>query len=181
LPLRWGDVIDPITILAACTAVWNGIKQASEFAQEAEGVWSQLSKYVGLADQLEQHIQTAKNKPQKPSLFGKLEFGNETQEAFDVFEAEHKLMQMEKEIRHEFLYGAFANLEGGYGSMDGYRKFCEMRRKIRADRIKMKQEQEDMQAEFWYKVQLYGGGTAIVVVGVLLLWVMIDFAFKFGK
>jgi hypothetical protein len=38
-------------------------KKGSEFAQEAEGVWSQLSKYAGLADQLEQHITTAKNKP----------------------------------------------------------------------------------------------------------------------
>jgi hypothetical protein len=40
--------MDPITLLAAASAVWNGIKKASEFAQEAEGVWSQLSKYVGL-------------------------------------------------------------------------------------------------------------------------------------
>jgi hypothetical protein len=136
---------------------------------------------VGLADQLEQHITEAKNKPQKPSLFGKLEFGNDTQAAFDAFEAEHKLMSMEKEIRHEFLYGAFANLEGGFGSMDGYRKFCEMRRKIRADRIKMKQDQENAQAEFWYKIKLYGGGTAIIVVGLLMLYVMIDFAFRFGK
>jgi hypothetical protein len=45
---------------------------------------SQLSKYAGLADQLEQHITTAKNKPQKPKLFGNLEFGNDTQEAFNV-------------------------------------------------------------------------------------------------
>jgi ATP-dependent Lon protease len=108
--------MDPITLLAAASAVWNGIKKASEFAQEAEGVWSQLKQVRGLADQLEQHITTAKNKPQKPKLFQKLEFGNETQAAFDVFEAEHKLAQMEREIRHEFLYGAFANLEGGYGS-----------------------------------------------------------------
>jgi hypothetical protein len=85
--------VDPITILAACTAVWNGIKKASEFAQEAEGVWGQLSKYAGLADQLEQHITTAKNKPQKPKLFGKLDLNNDTQEAFNVFEAEHKLMR----------------------------------------------------------------------------------------
>jgi hypothetical protein len=48
--------MDPITLLAAASAVWSGIKKASEFAQEAEGVWSQLSKYAGLADQLEQHI-----------------------------------------------------------------------------------------------------------------------------
>jgi hypothetical protein len=58
-------------------------------------------------------------------------------------------MQMEQEIKHEFLYGAFADLEGGYGSLDGYRKFLEMRRKIRADRIRMKQEQQDMQKQFW--------------------------------
>jgi len=173
--------MDPITILAACSAVWSGIKSASDFAGEVEGVWGQLSKYVGLADQLEQHIQEEKNKPKKPKLFQKLEFGNETQAAFDVFEAEHKLMQMEKEIRHEFLYGAFANLEGGYGSMDGYRKFCEMRRKIRADRIKLKQDQENMEAEFWAKVQLFGGGTAVVVAGLLMLWMTIDFIFNYGK
>ena len=173
--------MDPITILAACTAVWNGIKQASEFAQEAEGVWGQLSKYVGLADQLEQHITTAKNKPQKPSLFGKLEFGNDTQEAFNVFEAEHKLAEMEREIRHEFLYGAFCNLEGGFGGMDGYRKFLEMRRKIRAERIRMKQEQEMMQKKFWDDMILYGGTAGVVVVGSLMLWWMVDFIFRFAK
>ena len=173
--------MDPITILAACTAVWNGIKQASEFANEAEGVWGQLSKYVGLADQLEQHITTAKNKPQKPSLFGKLEFGNDTQEAFNVFEAEHKLAEMEREIRHEFLYGAFCNLEGGFGGMDGYRKFLEMRRKIRAERIRMKQEQEMMQKKFWDDMILYGGTAGVVVVGSLMLWWMVDFIFRFAK
>lgn len=173
--------MDPITILAACSAVWSGIKKASEFAEEAEGVWSQLSKYVGLADKLEQCIQEEKNKPKKPKLFRKLEFGNDTQEAFNAFEAEHKLMQMEKEIRHEFLYGAFANLEGGYGSMDGYRKFCEMRRQIRADRIKLKQEQENMEAEFWHRVQMWGGGSAIVVIGLLVMYMAIDFIFRYSK
>jgi hypothetical protein len=156
--------MDPITILAACTAVWNGIKKASEFAQEAEGVWSQLSKYAGLADQLEQHITTAKNKPQKPKLFGKLDFSSDTQQAFNAFEAEHKLMSIENEIRFEFLYGAFCNLEGGYGSLDGYRKFLEMRRKIRADRIRMKQEQQDDAKEvlgrhvsLWWQFNRRGG------------------------
>ena len=173
--------MDPITLLATASAIWSGLKKASEFANEAEGIFSQLSKYCGVADQLEQHITNAKNKPQKPKLFGKLEFGNDTEEAFNAFEAEYKLQQMEAEIRETFLYGAWADLPGGFGSMDGYRKFCEMRRKIRADRIRMKQEQEDMQAEFWAKVQLYGGGTAIVMVGLLLIWVMIDFAFKLGK
>jgi hypothetical protein len=173
--------VDPITILAACTAVWNGIKKASEFAQEAEGVWSQLSKYAGLADQLEQHITTAKNRPQKPKLFGKLDLNKDTQEAFNVFEAEHKLAEMEREIRHEFLYGAFCDLEGGYGSLDGYRKFLEMRRKIRADRIRMKQEQQDMQRKFLDDMLLYGGVSAVVVVGCVVLYMAIDFIFRYAK
>jgi hypothetical protein len=171
--------MDPITLLAAASAIWNGIKKASEFAQEAEGVWSQLSKYAGLADQLEQHITTAKNKPAKPNLFGKLDLNKDTQEAFNVFEAEHKLAEMEREIRHEFLYGAFCDLEGGYGSLDGYRKFLEMRRKIRADRIRMKQEQQDMQKKFWDDMFLYGGSLTVVMVG-CLLYMAIEFIFRYA-
>jgi len=162
--------VDPITLLATASAIWSGLKKASEFAAEAEGVWSQLSKYCGVADQLEQVIQTEKNKPKKPKLFAKLDFSNDTQEAFNVFEAEHKLMQMEKDIRHEFLYGAFANLEGGYGSMDGYRKFLEMRRKIRADRIKAKQDQEAAEKEFWDNLILWIGGGTVVVIGCMVVY-----------
>lgn len=162
--------MDPITLLATASAIWSGLKKASEFAAEAEGVWSQLSKYCGVADQLEQVIQKEKNKPKKVKLFKSLDSTNDTQETFNVFEAEHKLMQMEKDIRHEFLYGAFANLEGGYGSMDGYRKFCEMRRKIRADRIKAKQDQEAAEKAFWDNLILWIGGATIVGVGGMIVW-----------
>ena len=165
--------MDPITLLATASAIWSGIKKASEFAQEAEGVWSQLSKYCGVADQLEQCIQAEKNKPKKPKLFTKLDFSSDTQEAFNAFEAEHKLMQMEKDIRHEFLYGAFANLEGGYGSMDGYRKFCEMRRKIRADRIKAKQDQEAAVKAFWDNLILWIGGGTVVGIGGIVIYVSV--------
>jgi hypothetical protein len=103
--------MDPITLLATASAIWSGIKKASEFAAEAEGIWGQLSKYCGVADQLEQVIQEEKLNPKKPKLFAKLNPSNDVQEAFNVFEAEHKLMQMEKDIRHEFLYGAFCNLK----------------------------------------------------------------------
>jgi hypothetical protein len=165
--------MDPITLLATASAIWSGIKKASEFAAEAEGVWSQLSKYCGVADQLEQVIQKEKNKPKKPKLFQKMDFSNDTAEAFNVFEAEHKLMQMEKDIRHEFLYGAFANLEGGYGSMDGYRKFCEMRRKIRADRIKAIQDQQAAEKAFWDNLILWIGGVTIVGIGGMVVWVSV--------
>ena len=162
--------MDPITLLATASAIWSGIKKASEFAAEAEGVWGQLSKYCGVADQLEQVIQSEKNKPKKPKLFQALTPGNDVQEAFNVFEAEHKLMQMEKDIRHEFLYGAFCNLEGGFGGMDGYRKFCEMRRKIRADRIKAIQDQQQAEKDFWDNLILWIGGGTIVVIGSMVIY-----------
>jgi len=173
--------MDPITLLATASAIWSGLKKASEFAQEAEGIWGQLSKYCGVADQLEQVIQTEKNKPKKLKLFQSLTPGNDTQEAFNAFEAEHKLMQMEKDIRHEFLYGQFCNLEGGFGGMDGYRKFIEMRRKIRADRIKMKQEQQEAEKEFWDNLILWIGGITIVGIGGMVVWAAVDLILTRGQ
>jgi hypothetical protein len=59
--------MDPITLLATASAIWSGIKKASEFAAEAEGIWGQLSKYCGVADQLEQVIQEEKQTLKSPS------------------------------------------------------------------------------------------------------------------
>jgi hypothetical protein len=171
--------MDPITLLATASAIWSGLKKASEFAAEAEGVWGQLSKYCGVADQLEQVIQAEKNKPKKPKLFGDIEQSNDTADAFNAFEAEHKLRQMEADIRHEFLYGAFCNLEHGFGGMDGYAKFCNMRREIRARRIKAKQEQEQRQQEFWDNIILWGGGSAIVLVGAWVIWTLVSLVIEF--
>jgi hypothetical protein len=67
-----------------CDAIWSGIKKASEFAAEAEGIWGQLSKYCGVADQLEQVIQEEKLNPKKPKLFAKLNPSNDVQEAFNA-------------------------------------------------------------------------------------------------
>lgn len=172
--------MDPITLLATASAIWTGVKKAAEFAQEAEGVWAQLSKYVGVADQLEQVIQTEKNKPKKAKLFQSLTGSNDTQEAFNLFEAEHKLMQMEKDIRHEFLYGSFCNLEGGFGGMDGYRKFCEMRRKLRADRIRIKQDQEAAEKAFWDNLILWIGGATIIGIGGMVVWAAVDLILSKG-
>jgi hypothetical protein len=173
--------MDPITLLATASAIWSGLKKASEFAAEAEGVWSQLSKYCGVADQLEQVIQTEKNKPKKLKLFQSLTPGNDTQEAFNAFEAEHKLMQLERDIRHEFLYGSFCNLQGGFGGMDGYRKFLEMRRKIRADRIKMIQDQQSAEKMFWDNLILWIGGITIVGVGGMVVWAAVDLILTRGQ
>ena len=54
--------------------------------------------------------------------------------------------------------------------MDGYRKFIEMRRKIRADRIKMKQDQEFAEKQFWDNLILWIGGGTIIVIGCMVLY-----------
>jgi hypothetical protein len=82
-------------------------------------------------------------------------------------------MQMEKDIRHEFLYGSFCNLEGGFGGMEGYRKFLEMRRQIRADRIKMKQDQADAEKAFWDNLILWIGGITVIGIGGMVIYAAI--------
>jgi uncharacterized membrane protein len=56
-----------------------------------------------------------------------------------------------------------------------------MRRKIRADRIRMKQEQEMMQRKFWDDMLLYSGASTVVVVGCLVLYMAVDFIFRYAK
>jgi hypothetical protein len=172
--------MDPITLLATASAIWSGLKKASEFAQEAEGVWSQLSKYCGVADQLEEVINKQKNEPKKPKLFAKQTMGSDTQEAFNAFEAEYKLRQMETEIREMFVVGAWANLGGEFGGMDGYRKFCNMRREIRARRIKAKQDQEAAEKAFWDNLILWIGGITILGVGGMVIWAAVDLILNRG-
>ena len=124
-------------------------------------------------------IAKEKSKPKKVKLFKKNDaLSNDTQEAFNIFEAENKLAEMERQIRHEFLYGAFADLEGGYGSLDGYRKFLEMRRKIRNDRIRDRELQELAEKQFIEDAKLYAGVSAVVLIGGVVLYLMIDFIFK---
>lgn len=86
---------------------------------------------------------------------------------------------METEIRHEFLYGAFCNLEHGFGGMDGYSKFCNMRREIRARRIKMKQEQEQAQQDFWDAIILWGGGSLIIASGMFVIYMLVTMVIEF--
>jgi hypothetical protein len=65
-----------------------------------------------------------------------------------------------------FSTGRSVHLEGGFGGMDGYAKFCNMRRKIRADRIKFKQEQQELEKQFWDNLILWIGGGTIIAIGI---------------
>ena len=157
--------MDPITALATISAVWGGIKKAVEVGREVQDVWSQLSKWAQAADVLEQ----VSDKPKKPPLFKKLDFSNDTKQAFDAYAAKVKMREMEADIRHQFLYGGLCHL-----GMDGLREFYNIRRKIREQRIKAIQDQR-MRQQAFFEACFTGGLIIAGSAGVIsILWMAVE-------
>lgn len=158
--------MDPITALAAISTIWGGIKKAVEVGREVQDVMGQLSQWAQAADILEQSYE-----PKKPPLFAKLKFGDDTKQAFDSYAAKVKLREMEKDLRHEFLYGGLNHL-----GMDGLREFYELRRQIRERRIRAVQEQKLRRQELLEDIFTGFLILAILAVGALGIWIMIELA-----
>jgi hypothetical protein len=162
--------MDPITILAAATAAFNGVKKAVELGREVQDVYSQLSTWAGHISDFHHAVEIRKNK--KPGLFDKIKFDkSETAEAFDEYAAKQKIIEMEKEIYHMFLYGELQHL-----GIDGYKEFRSMRDNIRQKRNKMIMDQIHARKEFFDNVKIWVISGIIILTGSLLIWVMIDFA-----
>jgi len=102
-------MLDPVTLLATATAVFNGLKKAVEIGREAEDVFGQLGKWAGAVADLQEWIRTEEENANKPPpLFKKLVFAKSaTAEAFDTYAAKIKVAQMEEEIRHMFTLGNY--------------------------------------------------------------------------
>ena len=161
--------MDPITALATISAIWGGIKKAVEVGREVSDVWSQLSAWAQAADVLEQ----VSDKPKKPPLFKKLDFSNDTKQAFDAYAAKVKMREMEADIRHQFLYGGLCHL-----GMDGLREFYNIRRKIREQRIKASQDQR-MRQQAFFEACFAGGLIIAGAAGVIsILWITIQLISK---
>ena len=157
--------MDPITALATISAIWGGIKKAVEVGREVQDVWGQLSVWAQAADVLEQ----ASDKPKKPPLFKKLDFSNDTKQAFDAYAAKVKMREMEADIRHQFLYGGLCHL-----GMDGLREFYNIRRKIREQRIKAIQDQLIRRRAF-FEACFTGGLILAGSAGVIsILWMAVE-------
>ena len=128
-------MLDPISLLATATAVFNGLKKAVELGREAEDVFGQLGKWAGAVSDLQEWMNGQENS--KPPLFKKLVFSKSaTVEAFDAYAAQVKIKEMEKTLYHWFHYGALQHL-----GRDGYVEFIQMRRSIKEQREKMIYEQ----------------------------------------
>jgi len=128
-------MLDPISLLATATAVFNGLKKAVELGREAEDVFGQLGKWAGAVSDLQEWMSGQENT--KPPLFKKLVFSKSaTVEAFDAYAAQVKIKEMEKTLYHWFHYGALQHL-----GRDGYVEFIQMWRRIKEQREKMIYEQ----------------------------------------
>lgn len=164
--------MDPITILAAATAAFNGVKKAVELGREVEDVYQQLSTWAGHISDFHQAVELRKNK--KPGLFSKITFEkSETAEAFDEYAAKQKIIQMEKDIHHMFLYGELNHL-----GMDGYKEFRTMRDNIRQKRNKLITDQIIARREFFQSIKTWILGGLIIIVGIVFLASIISLAFK---
>ena len=171
-------MLDPVTLLATATAVFNGLKKAVEIGREAEDVFGQLGKWAGAVADLQEWIRTEEENANKPPpLFKKLVFAKSaTAEAFDTYAAKIKVSQMEEEIRHMFTLG-----ELWWLGKDGYNEFIMMRRRIKEQREKMVYEQIRRRK----KLIRISADTALIAMvlftGGLILYHIISFAIEQSK
>lgn len=163
--------MDPVSLLTAATAAFNGIKKAVEIGQEVQHVYGELSKWAAAAGNLQAFIN--QNKDTKPGIFEKIGFNkSDTAEAFDMFAAQIQIREMEGEIYHMFLYGALNHL-----GMEGYREFIQMRKKVREDREAMIREQMRRRELFFYYA---GWGMLLILATGALIWLSL-IGFDLGK
>ena len=165
-------MLDPVSLLATATAVFNGLKAAVEVGREAEDVFSQLGKWAGAVADLQEWMRTEEENANKPPpLFTKLVFKQSaTAEAFDAYAAKIKINQMEEEIRHMFTLG-----ELWWLGKEGYNEFIMMRRSIKEKREKMVYEQFRRRKKLIRMVTDYAFIAVILFTGGLILWHIVAF------
>jgi hypothetical protein len=171
-------MLDPVSLLATATAVFNGLKAAVEVGREAEDVFSQLGKWAGAVADLQEWMSTEEENANKPPpLFKKLVFAKSaTAEAFDAYAAKIKIQQMEEEIRHMFTLG-----ELWWLGKDGYNEFIMMRRSIKEKREKQIYGQIRRRKKLIRMVTDYAFVAMILFTGGLIMYHIIDFVLEQSK
>lgn len=159
-------MLDPVSLLATATAVFQGLKKAVELGREAEDVFGQLGKWASAVSDLKEWIKTEEEQQnQPPSIFKKLIFKKSvTAEAFDVYAAEVKIREQEAYIKWMFYYGPLQHL-----SQDGYHEFIHMRRAIKEKREKMVYEHIRRRKKFVRISTEWALGLTVTGLGVIIL------------
>lgn len=162
--------MDPMTLIAATTAAFNGIKQAVAIGQEVEQVFTQLSSWARLAGELNDAIiDSVEQRAHTPSIWEKIAYPkNETAEAFDIYIARRRLIEHEKAIKHMFLYGELQNL-----GMDGYNELMAIRKQIYEERFHARLKQRAARIEYIENIKAGCIITASVVVLTGLIWLAV--------
>jgi len=156
--------VDPITALAAASAIWSGIKATVDAGREVQDVFGQLGTWAEQAH----HVYEGLSGNAKPVAKTRK---SETGEAFDIYAARVKMREMEAEIKHMFLYGALNHL-----GMDGYKEFLNIRHQIKIERMQEERRQEREKQQFWedvkYAITLGSVLSALIIILVGLWWSM---------
>ena len=115
-------MIDPISAVAIATATFNGINKMISAGREVEDVVGQVGKwYAAVSD-----FNAGKQDKLNPPLFKKIINSKSVeQEAIDMFIAEKKIKDQERQLRELLIYA--------YGT-GAYEELIELRRKIRKQR-----------------------------------------------
>lgn len=167
--------MDPVTLLAATTAAFNGIKKAIAVGREVQDIFGQLNKWADSAGQLQEFINKARdpNYQKKPGIFQKIGFAkSDTAEAMDIYAAQQKLREMEAEIQHMFYYGALQHL-----SQEGYREFIAIRKKVREEREKAIRDQARRRKKFIENV--FWGSLLIIAITIAIKFFV--WFFEYGR
>lgn len=168
--------MDPITLMAAATAAFNGVKKAVELGREVQDVYSQLSTWAGHVGDLKDAIEGLEQQENKPSIWKKITFDkSETAEAFDLYAAKQKIQEMEKEIFHMFIYGELQDL-----GIDGYREFKKMRDEVKEKRKKMILDQIAARKDFLNQISTWSIGLLVLVVAVVTFYFIGDIVYDIG-
>ena len=162
-------MLDPVTLLATATAVFNGLKKAVEIGREAEDVSGQLGKWASAVSDLQEWMNGQENT--KPPLFGRIVFAKSaTAEAFDSYAAQVKIREMEKTLYDWFHYGALQHL-----GREGYVEFVQMRRRIKEQREKMVYDQIRRRKKFIKNSSDAAFIAVVVATGGLILFHIVKF------
>lgn len=168
--------MDPFTIMAAATAAFEGVKKAVELGREVEDIYGQLSTWAGHIGDFHRSVMEYE-RPRRPGLFDKIKFEtSETKEAFDLYAAKQKAIDMEKEIYNMFVYGDLNHL-----GIDGYNEFRRLRQEVRAKREKLILDQMKAKVAFFENLKTYGLSAIIIVLGSAALWWLVTFAIDLGR
>ena len=169
--------MDPFTIMAAATAAFNGVKKAVELGREVQDIYSQLSTWAGHVGDFHRAVAEIEMKQKNPGIFDMISFKkSDTAEAFDMFAAKQKLIDMEKEIYHMFLYGDLNHL-----GRDGYDEFRRMREEVRNKRNKMIMDQMKARQALFENIKFWGLVSLIVIPTILILYFVGAYVLESGQ